>query len=432
MDSVEPEPDSISLLIFVCIILILLSAFFSATETAFSSVNKTKLRTKAQEGDAGAKRALDLAENFDKVLSTILVGNNLVNITLSSLCLIIFTQVLTGNANLAATISTAVTTVLVLIFGEITPKLIAKEKSYGASIALSYPIKFFMILLWPITIVFSGLKELIRKIFKLENDEKITEEELLTIVEEAQEDGALNENETQLISSSIEFDDVLVEDILVPRVGVIAVSLDMPMEKIKKLFLEYNFSRMPVYNGTIDAIVGMIHNIDFFAALERGDKNIKNAISPVAYATEHMKISTLLTNMQKQKVHMAIVVDEYGGTLGIATLEDILEELVGEIWDEHDEVINYFTKIDDVTYMVDGRAELDKFFTLFGLEGDDEQFETQTVSGWVIEQTGTFPKKFDSFDYKNLTIITNKLTQRRVLDVKVVINPVEDDDNKED
>ena len=431
MDSVEPEPDSISLLI-VCIILILLSAFFSATETAFSSVNKTKLRTKAQEGDAGAKRALDLAENFDKVLSTILVGNNLVNITLSSLCLIIFTQVLTGNANLAATISTAVTTVLVLIFGEITPKLIAKEKSYGASIALSYPIKFFMILLWPITIVFSGLKELIRKIFKLENDEKITEEELLTIVEEAQEDGALNENETQLISSSIEFDDVLVEDILVPRVGVIAVSLDMPMEKIKKLFLEYNFSRMPVYNGTIDAIVGMIHNIDFFAALERGETNIKNAISPVAYATEHMKISTLLTNMQKQKVHMAIVVDEYGGTLGIATLEDILEELVGEIWDEHDEVINYFTKIDDVTYMVDGRAELDKFFTLFGLEGDDEQFETQTVSGWVIEQTGTFPKKFDSFDYKNLTIITNKLTQRRVLDVKVVINPVEDDDNKED
>ena len=432
MDSDEPEPDSITFLIFTCVILILLSAFFSATETAFSSVNKTKLRTKAQEGDVGAKRALDLAENFDKVLSTILVGNNLVNITLSSLCLIIFTQVLTGNANLAATISTAVTTVLVLIFGEITPKLIAKEKSYGASIALSYPIKFFMILLWPITIVFSGLKELIRKIFKLENDEKITEEELLTIVEEAQEDGALNENETQLISSSIEFDDVLVEDILVPRVGVIAVSLDMPMEKIKKLFLEYNFSRMPVYNGTIDSIIGMIHNIDFFAALERGETNIKSAISPVAYATEHMKISTLLQSLQKQKIHMAVVVDEYGGTLGIATLEDILEELVGEIWDEHDEIINYFTKIDDVTYLVDGRAELDKFFTLFGLEGDDEQFETQTVSGWVIEQTGTFPKKFDSFDYKNLTIITNKLTQRRVLDVKVVINPVEDDDNKED
>ncbi len=431
MDSDDPEPDSITLHIVICVILIILSAFFSATETAFSSVNKTKLRVKAQEGHKGAKNALDLAENFDKVLSTILVGNNLVNITLSSLCLIIFEQILSGNTNIAATVSTAVTTVVVLIFGEITPKLIAKEKSEGSSIVLGYPIKFFMIILWPITFVFSGLKFLLKKIFKLEGGEKITEEELLTIVEEAQEDGALNESETKLISSSIEFDDVLVEDILVPRVGVIAVSLDMPMEQVKHLFLEYNFSRMPVYNGTIDQIVGMIHNIDFFAALERGDKTIKNAISPVAYATERMKISTLLKSMQKQKVHMAIVVDEYGGTLGIATLEDILEELVGEIWDEHDEVINYFTKIDEVTYMVDGRAELDKFFTLFGLEGEDEEFETQTVSGWVIEQTGTFPKKFDSFEYKNLTIITNKLTQRRVLDVKVVINPVKDDE-KED
>ena len=431
MDSDDPEPDSITLHIVICVILIILSAFFSATETAFSSVNKTKLRVKAQEGHKGAKNALDLAENFDKVLSTILVGNNLVNITLSSLCLIIFEQILSGNTNIAATVSTAVTTVVVLIFGEITPKLIAKEKSEGSSIVLGYPIKFFMIILWPVTFVFSGLKFLLKKIFKLEGGEKITEEELLTIVEEAQEDGALNESETKLISSSIEFDDVLVEDILVPRVGVIAVSLDMPMEQVKHLFLEYNFSRMPVYNGTIDQIVGMIHNIDFFAALERGDKTIKNAISPVAYATERMKISTLLKSMQKQKVHMAIVVDEYGGTLGIATLEDILEELVGEIWDEHDEVINYFTKIDEVTYMVDGRAELDKFFTLFGLEGEDEEFETQTVSGWVIEQTGTFPKKFDSFEYKNLTIITNKLTQRRVLDVKVVINPVKDDE-KED
>ena len=431
MDSDDPEPDSITLHIVICVILIILSAFFSATETAFSSVNKTKLRVKAQEGHKGAKNALDLAENFDKVLSTILVGNNLVNITLSSLCLIVFEQILSGNTNIAATVSTAVTTVVVLIFGEITPKMIAKEKSEGSSIVLGYPIKFFMIILWPITFVFSGLKFLLKKMFKLEGGEKITEEELLTIVEEAQEDGALNESETKLISSSIEFDDVLVEDILVPRVGVIAVSLDMPMEQVKHLFLEYNFSRMPVYNGTIDQIVGMIHNIDFFAALERGDKTIKNAISPVAYATERMKISTLLKSMQKQKVHMAIVVDEYGGTLGIATLEDILEELVGEIWDEHDEVINYFTKIDEVTYMVDGRAELDKFFTLFGLEGEDEEFETQTVSGWVIEQTGTFPKKFDSFEYKNLTIITNKLTQRRVLDVKVVINPVKDDE-KED
>ncbi len=188
---------------------------------------------------------------------------------------------------------------------------------------------------------------------------------------------------------------------------------------------------MPVYNGTIDQIIGMIHNIDFFAAMERGERSIKSAITPVAVATEHMKISTLLKSMQAQKVHMAIVVDEYGGTTGIVTLEDILEELVGEIWDEHDEIVNYFSKIDDSTYMVDGRAELDKFFALFGLGEDEaEKFDSQTVSGWVIEQTGNIPKKLQSFEYQNLTVIVNRLTQRKVLDVKVIINP-ENDENGE-
>ena len=205
------------------------------------------------------------------------------------------------------------------------------------------------------------------------------------------------------------------------------------MEKIKELFLEHNFSRMPVYNGTIDSIIGMIHNIDFFTALEKGEQTIKNYITPVAVATEHMKISTLLKTLQRQKVHMAVVVDEYGGTLGIVTLEDILEELVGEIWDEHDEVINYFNQVDDTTYIVDGRAELDKFFETFGIDKDEaEKFDSQTVSGWVIEQTGDIPKKFQSFDYNNLTIIVNRLTQRRILDVKVKINPPEEETSDKD
>ena len=213
--------------------------------------------------------------------------------------------------------------------------------------AFGYPMRAIMVILYPITILFAGLKFLLRKIFKSKNDDKITEEELLSMVEEAQEDGSLDMQERELISSAIEFDDAEVEDIFVPRVNVVAVPIDMPMEKIKALFLEHNFSRMPVYKNTIDSIVGMIHNIDFFTALEKGEKSIKNYITPVTIATEHMKISTLLKSMQRQKVHMAVVVDEYGGTLGIVTLEDILEELVGEIWDEHDEVVNYFTKIDD-------------------------------------------------------------------------------------
>ena len=423
MDSDEPEPDSYGLYIVICIILVALSAFFSATETAFSAVNKTKLRVRAQDGNKGAKNALELAENYDKLVSSILVGNNIVNITLATVALSLFEKVITSGEGVADTVSTIVTTVVVLIFGEIAPKLIAKEKSEGASIVLGYPIRFFMVILTPITFIFSGLKWLLKKMFKLTGEDKITEEELLTIVEEAQEDGALDKEEQKLITDAIEFNDVLVEDILVPRVGVVAVDIEKSMEEIKKMFLEHTFSRMPVYKGTIDSIVGMIHNIDFFTALEQGDTNIKKFITPVAVATEHMKISTLLRTMQRQKVHMAVVVDEYGGTLGIATLEDILEELVGEIWDEHDEIINYFSKIDDVTYMVDGRAELDKFFELFEMEDEDEDFESQTVSGWVIEKCGLIPKKFDTFEYKKLTIIINKITQRRVLDIKVVVNP---------
>ena len=428
----EPEPASIAITIVCIVILVLLSAFFSATETAFSSANRTKLKLKAQEGGKAAQNAFNLSENFDKLLSAILVGNNIVNITLSVLFNGLFENAIPQNPALSGVLSVAVSTVIVLTFGEITPKMIAKEYSERLCVAFGYPIRFVMIILTPITILFSGLKVILKKIFKSSGEEKITEEELLSMVEEAQEDGSLDEKERELISSAIEFDDAEVEDILVPRVNVIAVPLDMPMDKIKALFLEHNFSRMPVYKGTIDQVIGMIHNIDFFAALEKGEKSIKNAITPVAVATEHMKISTLLKSMQMQKVHMAVVVDEYGGTMGIVTLEDILEELVGEIWDEHDEIVNYFSKIDDNTYMVDGRAELDKFFELFGFDEDEaEKFDSQTVSGWVIEQTGDIPKKFQSFDYKNLTIIVNRLTQRRVLDVKVIINPQTDENGEE-
>ncbi|MDY4186832.1 MAG: hemolysin family protein [Candidatus Borkfalkiaceae bacterium] len=427
----EPEPDSMAITIICIVILVLLSGFFSATETAYSSVNKTKLKLKAQEGGKAAQNAFNLSENFDKLLSAILVGNNIVNISLSVLFNGLFENAIPQNPALSGVISVAVSTVIVLTFGEIAPKMIAKENSERFCIASGYPIRFVMIILTPITILFAGLKVILKKICKSNGEEKITEEELLSMVEEAQEDGALDEKERELISSAIEFDDAEVEDILVPRVNVIAVPLDMPMDKIKALFLEHNFSRMPVYKDTIDQVIGMIHNIDFFAALEKGEKSIKNAITPVAVATEHMKISTLLKSMQMQKVHMAVVVDEYGGTMGIVTLEDILEELVGEIWDEHDEIVNYFSKIDDNTYMVDGRAELDKFFEMFGLDADEaEKFDSQTVSGWVIEQTGDIPKKFQSFDYKNLTIIVNRLTQRRVLDVKVIINPEPEEDGE--
>ena len=427
----DPDPDSMFLSIFFIVILVLLSGFFSGTETAFSSVNRTKLKLKAQDGNKAAANALKLSDNYDKLLSAILVGNNLVNITLSVLFNNLF-ESLIPNPAVCGVVSVAVSTVIVLTFGEISPKMVAKDNAESVAMVFGYPIRVVMVVLYPITLLFSGLKFLLKKIFHSGGDDKITEEELLSMVEEAQEDGSLDMQERELISSAIEFDDAEVKDIFVPRVNVIAVPVDMPMEKIKGLFLEHNFSRMPVYKGEIDSIIGMIHNIDFFAALERGEVTIKNIITPVAVATEHMKISMLLRSMQRQKVHMAVVVDEYGGTLGIVTLEDILEELVGEIWDEHDEVVNYFTDIDEETVIVDGRADLDEFFEHFGIDKDEaENFDSQTVSGWVIEEIGEIPKKSQSFDYKNLTVIVNRLTQRRVLDVKVIVHPAEVEEDEE-
>ena len=428
----DPDPLSTILSSIFIVVLVLFSGFFSATETAFSSVNRTKLKLKAQGGNKSAQNALKLLDKFDKLLSTILVGNNLVNITLSVLFNNIFESVIPDPA-VSGIVSVAVSTVIVLTFGEITPKMIAKENSERICMAFGYPIRAIQIILYPITIIFTGLKFVLNKIFKSRDDDKITEEELLSMVEEAQEDGSLDSQERELISSAIEFDDCEVQDILVPRVNVIAVPTNMAMDKIKAIFLEYNYSRLPVYKDSIDQIVGMIHNIDFFTALEKGEKNINNYITPVAVATEHMKISALLKSMQRQKVHMAVVVDEYGGTLGIVTLEDILEELVGEIWDEHDEVVNYFTKIDDENYLVDGRAELDDFFKEFNIdENETENFDSQTVSGWVIEQFGEIPKKSQSFDFKNLTIVANKLTARKIIDVKVKINPHVNDENEQE
>ena len=419
----QPDPDSIILSVIFIIILVLFSGYFSATETAFTSVNRTKLKLKAQDGNKAAKNALYLLDRYDKVISAILVGNNLVNITLSVLFNNLFETVI-PNAAVSGIVSVAVSTVIVLTFGEMSPKMIAKENSEKISMAFGYPMRAIMVILYPITILFAGLKFLLRKIFKSKNDDKITEEELLSMVEEAQEDGSLDMQERELISSAIEFDDAEVEDIFVPRVNVIAVPIDMPMEKIKALFLEHNFSRMPVYKNTIDSIVGMIHNIDFFTALEKGENSIKNYITPVTIATEHMKISTLLKSMQRQKVHMAVVVDEYGGTLGIVTLEDILEELVGEIWDEHDEEIDYFKPVSDGCVLVDGNAPLADVFEYFGLNKEEkDNFEAATLSGWLIEYLGEIPHAGKKIEYLNLCFEILKSTVKRVLQVKVTVKP---------
>ncbi len=428
----DPEPPSSSIIavyITVIVALIAMSAFFSATETAYTSLNKARLKLLADGGKKSARLALSLTENYDRLLFTILIGNNIVNIVLATLSAMLFATLIVDNAGVAATVSTAVSTVAVLIFGEVTPKTLAKEFPEKTACGVAYIIYFFVIILYPLNLLFTGWKALLRKVFRFKSEDVITEEELLTYVEEAKEDGTLDNNETELISSAIEFNDSEVGEILVPRVNVVAIDVNTPMEEIKKLFLDNGFSRLPVYRGSIDTIIGMIHEKDFYHALERGAKDIKGIITSMALATEHMKIPVLLRIMQKQKVHMAVVIDEYGGTLGIATLEDILEELVGEIWDEHDEVVDYFHKIDDHTYLVDGNAEIVDFFELFSSAHEDEDADANTVSGWVIEKCGDIPAIGYSFEYEGLTIEVVKRNLKRVLEIKVTIK---DEENAEE
>ena len=424
----KPPPGSQNIAIYVIILvaLLILSAFFSATETAFTSLNRTRLKLLADDGKKSAKKALKHAENYDRLLYTILIGNNIVNLTLATISTLLFSSIITNSESLSATLSTIISTVAVLIFGEVTPKTLAKEFPEKVAMFVAPIMDFFTIILYPLNLVFTGWKLLLKKIFKFKSEDVITEQELLTYVEEANEDGTLDNNETELISSAIEFNDAEVGDILVPRVNVIAVEENTPMKDIRLVFSEHGFSRLPVYRGSIDTIIGMIHEKDFYAAYTSGATDIKGIVTSMALATEHMKISDLLRGMQKQKVHMATVVDEYGGTLGIVTLEDILEELVGEIWDEHDEVVDYFTKLDDEHYLVDGNAELSEFFEIFSQE-EDEESDSNTVSGWIIERSGDIPPIGYTFDYNNLTITVTKRTLKKVLEVKVEIRPAEED-----
>lgn len=424
----KPPPGSQNIAIYVIILvaLLILSAFFSATETAFTSLNRTRLKLLADDGKKSAKKALKHAENYDRLLYTILIGNNIVNLTLATISTLLFSSIITNSESLSATLSTIISTIAVLIFGEITPKTLAKEFPEKVAMFVAPIMDFFTIILYPLNLVFTGWKLLLKNIFKFKSEDVITEQELLTYVEEANEDGTLDNNETELISSAIEFNDAEVGDILVPRVNVIAVEENTPMKDIRLVFSEHGFSRLPVYRGSIDTIIGMIHEKDFYAAYTSGATDIKGIVTSMALATEHMKISDLLRGMQKQKVHMATVVDEYGGTLGIVTLEDILEELVGEIWDEHDEVVDYFTKLDDEHYLVDGNAELSEFFEIFSQE-EDEESDSNTVSGWIIERSGDIPPIGYTFDYNNLTVTVTKRTLKKVLEVKVEIRPTEED-----
>ena len=419
-------PDSSSLtMIIILVVLVILSAYFSATETAFTSLNRIRLKSKADAGNRRAALALKLVDQYDNLLSTILVGNNIVNLSASSLATVFFTEGL--RLQNGAVISTAVITIVVLVFGEVSPKSLAKE--YPESFAMfSAPImRILMVILTPVNFLFSLLKKLLSKVFHKEGDSGITEEELVTMVDQAESEGGLDQHESKLIRSAIEFNDMEVDEILTPRVDIVAVEDTDSMDDIAQAFAESGYSRLPVYHEDIDDIIGVIHEKDFHAARYRGITDMKSFTGPMLYTTGNTKISELLRILQREKAHMVIVVDEYGGTEGLVTLEDIVEELVGEIWDEHDEVIEEFKKQEDGSYLISCSADLTDLFDLFSIKGE---CDANTISGWVMEQIGRIPEEGDHFVSDGLDVTVTKVDHRRVLEIRVRVLPEPEEKEK--
>lgn len=401
------------------VILVMCSAYFSATETAFTSLNTIRMKTWAENGDKRAARALAVGEDYDKLLSSILIGNNIVNITATTISTLLFTKIF---VTYGATISTVVITIVVLIFGEISPKSVAKEFPERFAMFSAPILRVIILVLTPLNFLFSMWKKLLSKIFKPSGDDGITEEELMGLVDQAESEGGLDAHEGDLIRASIEFNELDVSDILTPRVDLVAVDEESTMQEVGALFVENGYSRLPVYHETIDNIIGVIHQKDFYKARVRGEDRLAMIKSPVVYTTPNTKIFKLLRILQMNKVHMAVVVDEYGGTEGIVTLEDILEELVGEIWDEHDEVTEFLHKQPDGSYNIDCTTDLDDMYDLFEIKGE---CEASTVSGWVLEQIDRIPKQGDHFIAEGLEVTVTAVDNRRVIEINVKPVPQE-------
>ena len=406
------------------VILVGFSAFFSASETAFSSLNQIRLKSRAEDGDSSAARVLAMAEQYDKLLSTILIGNNIVNIAAASIGTILFTQML--GAERGATVSTIVLTIIVLIFGEVTPKSLAKEMPEKVATAVSPFLVLLMALMTPLTWLFTQWKKLLGHFVHSGEADTITEGELMTMVSEAENDGELTDRESELIRSAIEFDDVEVEEILTPRVDVVAVEDDIPLEELAQTFAESGYSRLPVYHGTIDNIIGVVHEKDFYIARLKKATKIDDLVVPTLYTTGSTQISQLLRTLREQHHHLAVVVDEYGGTEGIITLEDILEELVGEIWDEHDEVTEDFRKQSDGSWLVSGSASVDDLYEELDLP-EEEDIDSNTVNGLVQEKTCHLPKVGDRFTLGEYDGVVTRTAKRRVTEVRLTpAAPAED------
>ena len=413
--------------IIAIIVLVFFSAYFSATETAFTSLNRIRMKNMANDGNQKAREVMELSENYDNLLSTILVGNNIVNIALSSISTVLFISIY---PRYGATLATVFATVVVLIFGEISPKSLAKENPEKFAMISAPFIKFLSVLLKPINWLFAQWKKLLAKLFNANEARPITEDELLTMVEEAETEGGIDEGQGELIQNAIEFNDLEAWDVLTPRVDIIAIEADTQEEEIGRLFLETGFSRLPVYDGDLDNIVGVLNQKDFHNYIKGGRASVSEYIKPVIFVAGSMRIAQLLKKLQTVKTHIAIIVDEYGGTYGLVTMEDILEELVGEIYDEHDAVeLQDIVQQQDGSYRVLCGTNIDKMFDYFDVE---EEINATTVNGWVVLQLDKLPEVGDKFiyeaDYKRFDVIVTKADERKALEINFTVEELPEEE----
>lgn len=417
---VFPFMDSHSTaLIIVLIVLVALSAYFSATETAFSSLNRIRIKSLANAGNRRAQLAFALSENYDDLLSTILVGNNLVNIASTTISTLLFVQALGNSAG--PTVSTIVMTVVVLVFGEVSPKSMAKEHAEAFAMFSAPFIRALTVVLKPVNLLFTQLKKGLCRLVRSSPTHSVTDSELLTLVEEAEQEGGIDKSESAMLRNVIEFDDIQAIEIMTPRVDVEALPKDAPPEEIAAMFRETGYSRLPVYEETIDSIIGVIHEKDFFGGISDKAPDMAALLKPAEFIPPSMKISDLLRLLQQRKQHMAVIVDEFGGTEGIVTLEDVIEELVGEIWDEHDEVVQEgILPLGEGLYRVYGSMSTDDLFEFLHI---DCETDASTVNGWIAQRLDRVPQNGDGFQYQNISFLVTKAANNRAEEIRMKVLP---------
>lgn len=423
--------------VIVLLILVALSAFFSSSEIAYASVNQLRLRRLVNDkGSIRAKNALYIVDNYDRALSSILIGNNLVNLASSTIATELFIVLLADaglmSENAAAMLSTVCITVFVLIFGETAPKIIAKSHSEGCTLMAAPVLRVQMTVFAPAVWVVMKILGVFSKNWKKADDDSLTEDDLSEIIDTVEDEGVIDEDTSDLLQSALEFPDICAYEIITPRVDMVTIDIDDSDEEIRETIEDSSYSRIPVYEDSIDNIIGVIHLNQFLKTMADGGKlDIRGNLLPVCYVHKTTILPQALRELREKQLHMAIVTDEYGGTMGLITMEDILEQLVGDIWDESDEIEDEIKQIDEALFEVDGNMRIYDFLEEFEIDDRDFDDDNATVGGWAIEQLGGYPARGDSFDFEHLTITIKQLQNLRVIRLTVKVNEriVEEDED---